>query len=85
MKPNKHHKPHAFKQVAAHKHRSRERALDLPESTCISDGSYDPRSKELTLTFMDGTTYVYDSVTRATVKDLENADSVGAEFNYEIR
>jgi hypothetical protein len=78
-------KVHEYKQVKHHKHRSREVSLDLV-STCLSQGSYDPRSKELTLTFVkDGSVYTYDDVSRGEMKNLRDADSPGGVFNDEIR
>jgi len=76
-------KTHHGHKVKAHKHRSRERELDVSGSTCASEASYDPRSKELTVTFLKGGgTYVFDGIGRGLVKRFE--DDPGITLNNEI-
>jgi L-lysine 2,3-aminomutase len=75
---------HAHK-VKHHKHRYRERSIDVSGSTCASNCSFDPRSHELTVTFIKGgQTYVLDNVSRQEAKDLRDADSFGSVLNAEI-
>lgn len=55
-------------------------------STCISNSSYDKKSKRLTLSFAsDGTTYEYSNVPQSQYLDLMDAPSKGKLFNYDIR
>jgi hypothetical protein len=76
------HKHHAHK-VKHHKHRSRERDVDVSDSVCVDQASYDPRSKELTVTYINGgQTYVYDDIGRGLAKDFE--DDPGVTLNDEI-
>lgn len=77
------HKAHVAHKVKHHKHRSRERDVDVSDSKCVDQASYDPRSKELTVTFINGGgTYTYDDIGRAVVKDFE--DDPGVTLNDEI-
>jgi hypothetical protein len=73
---------HAHK-VKHHKHRSRERDVDVSGSACVEQASYDPRSKELTVTYIKGGgTYTYEGVGRGLAKDFE--DDPGVTLNTEI-
>lgn len=54
-------------------------------SSCISSVSYDFGSEELTITFTDGSRYVYENVDTGTYAGLFSAGSKGAYFNSFIR
>lgn len=51
------------------------------KSTMLSDCSYDDETRELTVTFSGGKTYVYEDVEKSTYDTLTNAESAGKYFN----
>jgi hypothetical protein len=50
-------------------------------SSNISGGSYNPETRELTLTFASGGEYTYSGVPADTVEALKNAASAGRFWN----
>lgn len=54
-------------------------------SRCLSHAEYDTITKELTLTFTNGRTYVYDGVSEEAFNMLVTGESIGRKFNSIIR
>lgn len=74
---------HHSHKVKSHKHRSRERDVDVSGSTCVSEASYDPRSRQLAVTYIKGNgTYVYEDIGRGLLKRFK--DDPGETLNDEI-
>ncbi|MBN9014979.1 MAG: KTSC domain-containing protein [Rhizobiales bacterium] len=54
-------------------------------STAIRDIDYDISSHRLTVTFVSGRRYIYDSVSQRVYNAFTQADSRGGFFNHDIR
>jgi hypothetical protein len=54
-------------------------------SSHIQAASYDRESEDLTITFQDGSQYLYRNVPPSTYRSLTLADSVGSFFHRNIR
>lgn len=50
-------------------------------SSMLSSVSYDTEEKEMTVTFNNGRSYIYEDVYKSTYEDLIAAKSAGAYFN----
>lgn len=57
------------------------RNFQFENSSMLSDCSYDDDSSELTVTFTNGKSYVYEDVDKSVYDDLTNAASAGRYFN----
>lgn len=53
----------------------------FPNSSMLSNASYDTETKELTITFHNGKSYVYEDVDKLSWELLTSAKSAGAYFN----
>jgi len=52
----------------------------MKKSTYLQSISYDPKTKQMHVTFRDGAEVVYYNVHSRTVTAIDHADSVGAKF-----
>lgn len=57
------------------------RNFQFENSSMLSDCSYDDDAKELTVTFSNGRSYVYEDVDKSIYDALTNAKSAGQYFN----
>ena len=62
-----------------------ERRHRIMNSETIIQAGYDPASKTLELTFAQGKTYRYESVTPEQFAELMNAKSIGSHFSSTLR
>ena len=53
----------------------------MRKSTYLREISYDPRTKEMTVTFTDGAVVLYYGIHSKTVAAIDRADSAGAKFS----
>lgn len=56
-----------------------------PGSSALASSSYEPSSKELTITFKSGRSYTYRSVPPDVAEQLSSADSPGTFWRNEIK
>ena len=56
-----------------------------PESNCVADVSYNPETEQMTITFQQRGTYVYNDVPLDDYVDFASAGSQGTYFNLYIR
>lgn len=60
-------------------------SFQSPESSNIAGASYDPATRELTVTFGSGQTYAYSGVPAETWAGFKASGSKGAYFHRQIK